>query len=29
MAQVRGTGATIHEDDDWFIRRDGSMFPVA
>ena len=29
MARVRGMGVTVREDDDWFIRRDGSMFPVS
>jgi PAS domain S-box-containing protein len=24
----RTTGETVHQDDDWFVRRDGSMFPV-
>jgi PAS domain S-box-containing protein len=23
------TGETVHSEDDWFVRRDGSMFPVA
>ena len=29
MARVRGMGVTVREDDDWFIRRDGTMFPVS
>jgi PAS domain S-box-containing protein len=29
MTKVRGTGATITIDEDWFVRRDGSMFPVS
>jgi PAS domain S-box-containing protein len=29
MTRVRGMGVTVREDDDWFIRRDGSMFPVS
>jgi PAS domain S-box-containing protein len=28
MLAPRTTGATIHSDEDWFVRRDGSMFPV-
>ena len=28
MLLPRTTGATIHRADDWFVRRDGSMFPV-
>jgi PAS domain S-box-containing protein len=27
--RARGTGETIRVDDDWFVRRDGSMFPVS
>jgi len=29
MTRVRGMGVTVRESDDWFIRRDGSMFPVS
>lgn len=29
MLRPRRTGETISVDDDWFVRRDGSMFPVA
>jgi PAS domain S-box-containing protein len=29
MLQPRQTGETIHSDEDWFVRRDGSMFPVS
>jgi PAS domain S-box-containing protein len=29
MTKVRGTGETIHMEEDWFVRRDGSMFPVS
>jgi PAS domain S-box-containing protein len=29
MLIPRTTGETIHREDDWFVRRDGSMFPVA
>ena len=29
MTRVRGTGATIHMEEDWFVRRDGTMFPVS
>jgi signal transduction histidine kinase len=29
MLLPRTTGETIHREDDWFVRRDGSMFPVA
>jgi PAS domain S-box-containing protein len=29
MTKVRGTGATITIEEDWFVRRDGSMFPVS
>ena len=25
----RQTGETVHSDDEWFVRRDGSMFPIA
>jgi PAS domain S-box-containing protein len=25
----RQTGETVHGDDEWFVRRDGSMFPIA
>ena len=28
MLLPRTTGKTIHRTDDWFVRRDGSMFPV-
>jgi PAS domain S-box-containing protein len=28
MLAPRMTGATIHCEEDWFVRRDGSMFPV-
>ncbi len=27
--RARGTGETIRIDDDWFVRRDGTMFPVS
>jgi hypothetical protein len=27
MLLPRTTGGTIHREDDWFVRRDGSMFP--
>jgi PAS domain S-box-containing protein len=29
MLLPRTTGQSIHREDDWFVRRDGSMFPVA
>ena len=29
MTRARGMGVTVRESDDWFIRRDGSMFPVS
>jgi PAS domain S-box-containing protein len=29
MLLPRMTGETIHRDEDWFFRRDGTMFPVA
>ena len=29
MTKVRGTGESVHMDEDWFVRRDGSMFPVS
>jgi PAS domain S-box-containing protein len=29
MLRPRQTGETIHTDEDWFVRRDGSMFPVS
>ncbi len=29
MLRPRRTGLTVHGDDEWFIRRDGSMFPIA
>jgi PAS domain S-box-containing protein len=29
MLRPRSTGETVHSDDDWFVRRDGSMFPIA
>jgi PAS domain S-box-containing protein len=28
MLAPRATGATLHSEEDWFVRRDGSMFPV-
>lgn len=28
MLQPRRTGETIHSDEDWLVRRDGTMFPV-
>ena len=28
MLRPRQTGETIHVDEDWFVRRDGTMFPV-
>ncbi|MFZ0091523.1 MAG: PAS domain S-box protein [Solirubrobacteraceae bacterium] len=28
MLRPRQTGETIHIDEDWFVRRDGTMFPV-
>jgi PAS domain S-box-containing protein len=28
MSQSRETGATLVDEEDWFVRRDGSMFPV-
>jgi PAS domain S-box-containing protein len=28
MLRPRQTGETIHSDEDWFVRRDGTMFPV-
>jgi len=28
MLRPRRTGQTIHSDEDWFVRRDGTMFPV-
>ena len=28
MSQSRATGATLVNEEDWFVRRDGSMFPV-
>ena len=27
--KVRGTGESVQMDEDWFVRRDGSMFPVS
>ena len=29
MLGPRETGETVHSDDDWLVRRDGSMFPIA
>ncbi len=29
MLRPRATGETIHADEDWFFRRDGTMFPVS
>jgi PAS domain S-box-containing protein len=29
MVRPRQTGETIHGDDEWFVRRDGSMVPIA
>jgi PAS domain S-box-containing protein len=29
MLRPRVTGETMHGDDDWFVRRDGSMFPIS
>ena len=29
MLRPRQTGETVHSDDEWFVRRDGSMFPIA
>ncbi|MGZ8647268.1 MAG: PAS domain-containing sensor histidine kinase [Solirubrobacteraceae bacterium] len=29
MTRMRGTGETLVVEDDWFVRRDGSMFPVS
>ena len=29
MLTPRQTGATVHGDDEWFVRRDGSLFPIA
>ena len=29
MMRIRGTGETIHMEEDWFVRRDGTMFPVS
>jgi len=29
MWRSRQTGETVHSDEDWFVRRDGSMFPVS
>ena len=29
MTKVRGTGESVQMDEDWFVRRDGSMFPVS
>jgi PAS domain-containing protein len=29
MLRPRQTGETVHSEDDWFVRRDGSMFPIA
>lgn len=28
MLEPRRSGETIHSDEDWFVRRDGTMFPV-
>ena len=29
MVRPRQTGETVHGEDEWFVRRDGSMFPIA
>ncbi len=29
MLTPRQTGETVHGEDEWFVRRDGSMFPIA
>jgi PAS domain S-box-containing protein len=29
MTRIRGTGETLHIEEDWFVRRDGTMFPVS
>jgi signal transduction histidine kinase len=29
MLRPRLTGETVHSDDEWFVRRDGTMFPIA
>ncbi|MDX6217203.1 MAG: hypothetical protein QOG99_2787 [Frankiales bacterium] len=29
MLRPRQTGETVHSDDEWFVRRDGLMFPIA
>jgi hypothetical protein len=29
MLWPRQTGETVHSDDEWFVRSDGSMFPIA
>jgi PAS domain S-box-containing protein len=29
MLRPRQTGETVHSDDDWFVRRDGSLIPIA
>jgi PAS domain S-box-containing protein len=29
MLLPRQTGETVHGDDEWFVRRDGSMFPIS
>jgi PAS domain S-box-containing protein len=29
MLRPRQTGVTVHGDEEWFVRRDGSMFPIA
>jgi PAS domain S-box-containing protein len=29
MLRPQVTGETVHGDDDWFVRRDGSMFPIS
>jgi PAS domain S-box-containing protein len=29
MLRPRQTGETAHSEDEWFVRRDGSMFPIA
>jgi PAS domain S-box-containing protein len=29
MLTPRQTGETAHGEDEWFVRRDGSMFPIA
>ena len=29
MLRPRQTGETVHSEDEWFVHRDGSMFPIA